>query len=69
MIDVAITYSPGVDVDALASRLSAAGMVVQQKLDAIRTITGQVEPHRLPQLRSLADVSDASPIGPSFSQA
>jgi hypothetical protein len=65
VVDLVITVAPGHDIHAVAAQLSQAGLQVQDKLDAIGSITGSAQSGDIARLKSVpgvADISESTPI-------
>jgi hypothetical protein len=64
MQDITVTVKPGADLKAVANRLAAQGLVVEDTLDAINCITGKASPDVIQKLRAEPEVTDVSDIVP-----
>jgi hypothetical protein len=64
MQDINVTIQPGADLKAVASRLAAHGLVIEDTLDAINCITGKASPDVIQKLRAEPEVTDVSDIVP-----
>jgi hypothetical protein len=65
VVDLVITVKPGHDIHAVAAQLAQAGLQVQDKLEAIGSITGSAQDKDVPQLKGVpgvADISESVPI-------
>jgi hypothetical protein len=60
MTDVTVTVRPSADLQVVSSRLAAAGMVIEQSLEAIHVVTGKATPEVMSKVATDPDVTDVS---------
>jgi hypothetical protein len=60
MADLIITVKPGHDIHAVAAQLVQAGLTVQDKLEAIGSITGSAQDDDMARLKAVAGVAEVT---------